>query len=54
MFSVHTIGTIIQLEKVMKREFLIPKKHLTAPYILKVLSNPHATSVLLVSSSLSG
>ena len=41
LFSVHTVA-IIHLEKMMGREFFIPKKNLTAPYILKVLSSPCA------------
>lgn len=38
----------------MGKEFFIPKKHLAASYVLKVLSSPRAASVLLVPLSLAG
>lgn len=52
--SVYRVATIIQLEKVMGRELFIPKKHLTAPYIFKVLCSPSAAPLLVVPLSSAG
>lgn len=48
LFPAHAAANVIQLEKVMGREFFILKKQLAASYVLKVFSNPCAAPVLLV------